>query len=201
VSAPVEGLEVRRDGAAVTGSEWGNPIPVDPGAHEITANAPGYVAWKGTVDVGGEGSKASITIPALVAAPKPPEPPATPKTATTSTGKSPLGLYVAGGGVIVVGVGVVFALRGKSKFDDSMTFCRTKTDCDPNGVALRDDARSAGTIATIAFGIGAVAIAGGLVLWATSGGGGGEEKPATTPAPSVVRLVPTFGGAAILGSF
>lgn len=39
---PVAGLVVKRDGAVLTSSSFDTPMPVDPGSHEVVAEAPGF---------------------------------------------------------------------------------------------------------------------------------------------------------------
>jgi hypothetical protein len=49
-----------------------------------------------------------------------------------------------------------------------------------------------GNVATVVFGVGAAAIVGGVVLWATA-----PDAPAATTAR--IELVPALGGASVKG--
>ena len=60
----VAGLEVKRDGKTVRQAEWGVAVPVDAGAHAITATAPGKKPWQSTAEVKGEASPTSVELPA-----------------------------------------------------------------------------------------------------------------------------------------
>jgi serine/threonine-protein kinase len=59
------GLKVERDGIAVGSALWGTAVPVDPGAHSVTASADGKKKWSGTVTVAAGGQTASISVPEL----------------------------------------------------------------------------------------------------------------------------------------
>jgi hypothetical protein len=190
----IAGLEIKRDGAVVGRPLWGTAIPVDPGPHSIEATAPGKKPWQTTVKVEGEKADVVVTIPALDDAP--PEAtavaPMQASVDTSSVGKNrrTLGLVVGGVGIVGLGVGTVFALQAKSKNDDSLPFCPVdKNLCSARGVTLRDEARTSGTIATVAMGAGAVAVAAGAVLFFTAPSGSAEKAS--------VWLVPTPGGAAL----
>jgi hypothetical protein len=188
----ITGLEIKRDGAVVGRALWGTAIPVDPGPHTLEATAPGKKAWQGTVQV--EGEKASVvgTIPALEDAP----PGAT--SATTSSGaagadlkqaassRRTLGLVVGGVGIVGVGIGTAFALKAKSKYNDSLDLCHPedKNLCSSPGVTMRDDARSAGTVATVVMGVGGAALVAGAVLFLTAPSGP-SEAPRISLVPSV----------------
>jgi hypothetical protein len=189
------GLEIKRDGTVVGRALWGTAIPVDPGPHSIEALAPGKKPWQTTVKVEGEKAEAVVTIPALEDA-LPDATPAAPMQAsadTSSVGKNrrTLGLVVGGVGVAGLAVGTVFALQAKSKYDDSLANCPlAKNVCNTTGVDQRDQARTSGTIATIAMGAGAVAVAAGAFLFFTAPSDRAAEK-------ARVWVAPTFGGAAL----
>lgn len=80
VATGVPGLTVTRDGAIVPAASWGVAVPVDPGDHEIRADAAGYESWTRSISVSNEGQTATIGVPALRStafageAPKPPAP-------------------------------------------------------------------------------------------------------------------------------
>lgn len=172
------GLEIKRDGVALGSPLWGTPIPTDPGPHRIAASAPKHKAWEGEVVVGNDGARAVIAIPSLEDAPEaPPDPasagasgatPFTPPPAERDPQRGStqriLGLGLVGLGLVGVGVGTVFALRVKSKKDESQPYC-VGNQCNQQGVDLRNDALDAATISNIAFIAGGVAVAAGAVLY------------------------------------
>jgi hypothetical protein len=181
------GLEIKRDGTSVGQALWGTAIPVDPGSHVIEVSAPGKKPWQATAKVEGDKASVVVTIPPLEDAPAPA--PASTGEATradvSSAGASrrTLGLVVAGVGVVGLGVGTVFVLKAKSNNDDSLGHCNTadKNSCDQTGVDLRNSARSAGDVATVAIGVGAAALVAGCVLYFTAPSG---DKPRALLVPS-----------------
>ncbi|MDB4996338.1 MAG: hypothetical protein JWM74_3770 [Myxococcaceae bacterium] len=169
-------LEVKRDGDTVPRAEWGLPAPVDPGPHTITATSPGKEPWSAQFSAlpsGGDWS--SIVVGPFRAldeiAPRSPMANAPERPAPTGLGVQRIGaLAAAGTGVGLIVVGSIFGLGAGAKFDDSKTHCNPNDPnaCDATGVSLRDDARSAGTISTVTFVLGGVALAAGAVLWFTA---------------------------------
>lgn len=101
----------------------------------------------------------------------------------SSKGLRTVGLVVAGVGVVGLGVGGFFGLRAMSKKKDADEHCDGSACRDQAGVDLRHDARSAGTISTIAFVAGGVATAAGVVLYLT----------APQPGRARARLMPRLG--------
>ncbi len=203
------GLEIQRDGVAVTQAEWGVAIPVDPGDHVVAATAPGKKRWEThvsivagtpttTVDVAVlEDAPAAAPVPPVPVTAPPPTPPAdvAPRDEGAGSSQRLAALIVGGAGVVGLGVGTVFVLSAKSKYNDSLTDCvqGTPNVCSAAGVSERDSARSAGNVASVAFGVGIVAITAGVVLWFTAPSGHSD-------APRV-GLVPTPGGALVRGEF
>lgn len=171
------GLEVRLDGQLLHQPAWGVAAPIDPGKHTLRASAPGYTDWTTEV-VLGPSEQQSLAIPGLV-----PEPAAEPVTAVATSNapapakKAPVkepwpaqkswALGVAGVGVVGIGASVVLGFSAKSTFDRSAPHC-DDTGCDDDGLQLRHDAVVRGRVATVVFGVGAVALAGGAVLWLTA---------------------------------
>ena len=211
----VEGLKVTRDGEPVESSVWGVPIPVDPGQRLIEATAPGKKAWSKRVEIGADGANAVVEIPALeddesaiaapAAAPAPAPAPAAPAPPPSGPGhlgdegdaqtggssQKTLGLIVGGVGLLGIGVGSFFGLQAASKNSDAEEQCPRGNKCDTReGVTLTEDAKDAANISTIAFGVGGVALAGGLVLFLTAPSS--DEEPAKA-AGSRLMLAPVVG--------
>jgi hypothetical protein len=181
-------LSVTRDGVPLERPAWGVAVPVDPGPHELRAQAPGAKPWSQSIDVSAAASVVEVTIPALepesvvVAPPRasasPPVPPVAPGPRHPGAGRrSPglsaqeaAGLVVAGVGAASLGIGTFFALRARSRDDESYQHCSPSdpSRCSPRGVELVDEARHAATIANVGFAIGGAAVVGGLVLFATA---------------------------------
>lgn len=202
--AIVDGLVIERNGVEVGRGQWGVAVPVDPGAHIIVVRAPGKKSRELTVAVDAAGTTRTVRVEPLeddasLAVPPPPpaaQPPSTtaeeppqqhdiPTTASYDT----WGLVLTGVGVVGLGLGGVLALDAKSKYDDSLAFCETSDPnrCDSEGVSLRDDARSRGNLATVAVGLGAVALAGGIVILVSTPEQAGESAASIETGPMIGR--------------
>ena len=205
--ARIRGLEVRRDGAPVGSLLWGTAVPIDPGVHVVEASAPGKAPWRGTEDVRGEGTLVTVRVPVLSNAPntaamarsapllpvrtRPIESPDGPR-----PWQRPLGLIVAGVGVVGLGLGTAFGLIASARQDDSLEFCREndKNLCSSAGVDLRDEALAAAGVSTAAFILGGAALVGGGILFFTA-----PSTPASGQA--ALRLTAGPSGAAVSGRF
>ena len=190
----VPGLSITRDGVQVGSAQWGLPIPVDPGAHVLQASAAGKKTWQAQVKVGADASTQAVSVPALENAPvevKPGAPPSKPQSHTQRT-LAYVSLGVGGVGAIL---GTVFGLTAISKNHQSNeTQNCAGNDCVPAGASLRNDARSAGNISTIAFAVGGVGIGTGLVLLFTDKA---DKKEAPLAGQISAGAVATQDGAAL----
>jgi tetratricopeptide (TPR) repeat protein len=133
VSREEPGLAITRDQIDVSSAAWGEAIPVDPGTHEIRAEASGYQPWSTSVVVSTPGQTVAVDVPALTASPTPPPPPpgheaegsanSTPAAAFTETPPAPrshaLDWALIGGGVAVGIVGGVLWNLGASHARDA----------------------------------------------------------------------------------
>jgi serine/threonine-protein kinase len=215
VPTPVDGLQITRDGVRIDRAEWGLAIPIDAGKHAIEASAPGHKSWSSSVDVAQDGAQASVTVPALEALPaealpppvQPPPtvtapvspPPPSEGDASTGSGQRAAGLILGGAGVVGLGLGTAFAVIAKNKYNDSLANCHTDDPnvCNSTGLSARNDARSAGDVASVAVGVGAAALVGGAVIWLTAPRAG--SPPSTGSAR--VGIAPTLGGAVVQGAW
>jgi hypothetical protein len=117
VSHPVPGLAVKRDGAPIFSAAWGAPLPVDPGAHEIRAEAAGFESWTMTATVSTAGQAVTVDVPELHAtlgATAPVAGRVKPVLVTVVPGETPRSdslpwALIGGGGAVAVG-GVVLML-------------------------------------------------------------------------------------------
>jgi hypothetical protein len=186
VAPETPGLVVTRDGVEIGQAEWGTPIPVDAGSHVVEARASGRAGFRAVVNVRGAGTQ-RVSVPELKDLPRSgASAPATPESSPASdhTAQSPgfwtplraAGVIVAGVGVAGLAVGGVFGARALSLKADSEAdgHCNAESACDPEGTRLRNDARDAGNVSTIAV-IGGLALtAGGIALFAL----GAPDDPA-----------------------
>lgn len=106
--------------------------------------------------------------------------------------------YALGGlGIVGVGVGSFFGLRAISKNSESNDQGCMGKQCPPDAAETRRSAASAGNISTIAFIVGGVALAGGVVLYFTAPRQPATPKPRTASAS--LALAPG-GGSLALGT-
>lgn len=195
------GLEVRRDGVVLGEAAWGTTVPVDPGEHEVTAQAAGFKTWSARVDVR-SGAPVDVVVPELEA-----EAPA-PATASASAGITAIGgsverkdapaalgehggrtagFVIAGVGLVALGIGSYFGVRTFEKRDEANGLCPEHQPCtDPNAVTANDAAHTSALVSTIAVGAGLVALGGGIYLVLTSKPGT-KAANATGVAPLVGR--------------
>ncbi len=180
--ANVPGLEITRQGIPVGEPQWNTALPADPGMHEVVARAPGYEPWRTTLTLEGEGRTTTITVPAFVKAEEPvveapaPEPvpvvsasaPASRPESAAFAGQRVAALAAFGVGAVGFGVGAVFGLKALSKQSDAEEYCDGPACADARGVTAGDAARSAASVATIGFIVGAAGVASGVTLWLTA---------------------------------
>ena len=174
--AAVPGFEVKLDDAVVGGPSFGIPLPVDPGPHQIAASAPGKRPWQASLAIKLGPSEESVVVQPLADAPKEAGADAGSSSPTLAESDRPapgrtqrLIAYGLGGlGVVGVAVGTAFGLTAISKNDESNAKGCFGDECIASAATLRKDARSAGTLSTVAFAVGGAALAGGAVLFFTA---------------------------------
>jgi len=199
------GLTVTLDGADAV-PLLGIESPVDLGEHKIVAAAPGYKPFETSVAVKTEGKTMTIKLDLQTESVTPKRTPDDPDRGKLdkpvpvvdeqphSTRRRNGAIAAAVGGV-GIGVGVVFGLKAKGKWDDAEAICPDKqcpsAAAKTEGDLLTDDARSAATLSTVFFVGGAALTAIGVYFVVT-----GKSTAPTT----ALRFVPTTdGGAVVLG--
>jgi hypothetical protein len=180
--AAVPGFELRHNEARLGPPAWGTAFPVDPGEHVVEASAPGHKSWRISLRIG-DAERRKLEVPRLVALPRPPAErprpaPAPPEPGTDRKLVRTVGWVVGGVGLAALGVGSYFGVRAISKRHDSDAHCRGST-CDPEGLALIDEAKSAATVANIGVGAGLIGLGAGTYLVLSAGAG-----PLRAAAPS-----------------
>jgi hypothetical protein len=175
VPRTIAGLSITRDGAELPAAAWDLPIPVDPGSHEIRAEAPGRAPWIQSVSASGPGQTTSVEVPTLV--PVPPTAPPRVEPAQTSSATTPTipPSGEAGGssggriaGWVLVGSGVALGIAGGALWGVGLN----------NAYQARNSGEtslpsSAVTLYDIGIGgviVGGLAAAGGVILVLTSHG-------------------------------
>ena len=64
----IAGLEITRSGDKVEPGAWNQALPIDGGTYDLTARAPGRVAWSAQITIAAEGETRAVVIPALAPA-------------------------------------------------------------------------------------------------------------------------------------
>lgn len=194
----VAGVELRRDGAAIQRAEWGVPVPLDPGAHVVTLSAPGRATVTRTVSIGKDGDLQRLVIVfgndapppaassgppiASASAPAPPDP-VPPRVGSDS--RRTVALVAGGVGVVGLAIGTIFGVRALGAWSDAKQACPARECSDRQGVARRDDASAAATIADVGFGAAIVGLGVATYLLV--------EGASSSPSASRVWLAPIVG--------
>jgi hypothetical protein len=205
VPNPPAGLEVQRDGVAVSLAVLNEALPVNPGEYELVVTAPGYEKKSSRVKVeAGELVEADLALekkpeelrppPAPPLEPNPPAPqirndaqPAYSKRTYTSAQRW-LGAGLGVAGIATLGVAGYFGLRTMSLIGDMNKNC--VEGCNDDGITFHDRAVRAQTAGFVLAGIGTAVVTTGFVLYATA-----LAKPAIEPPrPVAVMLSPGFIG-------
>jgi hypothetical protein len=216
--ARLPGLQVKLDGNIIGAAGWGVAAPVDPGAHQVTASAPGRLAWTKGLELAGDAQSQTVEIPILgvqsplvlanpastaavpVAASAPSVAAASagadarPEAAGPRTRLRTASYIVGGAGLAAVGVGAFYGARAFSKWSDRNKNCPS-SGCNTYAVEDADQAGTAAVVADVAIGVGLAAVATGALLWYWSRPADGAGGSAPASAISLAPAVAGHGGA------
>jgi hypothetical protein len=204
-TAGIQGLELRRDGLAILPPAWGVATPVDPGAHAITASAPGRRSWRADVQIGANADVQEITVPELelelepAASPLPAAPAPSLRAETRRAGapeprlsepRGPTVWTAVAGGVGLVGIGAgtwlgISALRAAREADRR---CPGPTCSDSRAVELSERATTLADLSTASFVTGAVGLGIAITLLLVPG------DPPPKPKSSAALFSPLSAG-------
>ncbi len=175
VDQPVAGLTIRYNDTELPRAKWSTPIAVDPGRYLLRAEAPGFDAWMEERDLSVEGNTVTVRVPPF----------STPGDEGDDDGGGSwtpwhtAGVVAAAVGVAAMGASIGVAVAAKSKDDEAAEHC-DGSGCDPEGIALNEDARALGDAGTGLFIGGAVVAAAGagLLIYAFVSA---DDAPAVAP--------------------
>lgn len=206
-------LVVKLDGKPLAPALLLEKLPLDPGEHALVISADGKQPHAMSFHVPPGPAVTTVTIPALepieggkpppktdapkdepVAAPSAPGPDTAPRSSSLGT----IGWVALGAGVVGVGVGTWLGFSAKSLDNDAKALCPERG-CTAEGKQLNDDARSRGNLATVVFGVGAVAAVTGVVLVFMAPANTPSAAPRTASVSPIVG--PGVGGLQLTGSF
>ena len=164
---------------------------VNPGKHEVVANAPGYYEARESFSVKeAERTNVELTLqkappgalpPPLPGPTRPAPPPAPGRDRERASGMSPLavtGFIVAGSGAAV---GTLAGLLAMSKASDLESACNADKQCPPDSQSDIDSGRTFGTVSTVAFGLAAVGLTVGIFSLASDDADERQEVGKVTP--------------------
>jgi hypothetical protein len=186
----IPGMVVSVGGTPVPAASFDTPLPFDPGPRRVEVRAPGYKPWSTMVTLANGPTTQTLEIPELALLPKAATPSAAerpPEPRSESSSQGTLGIVTGAVGLVTLGVATYFGYRAYDLNRRSKAQCRAedRNACTPAGVGLRDDARTAGTLSTVAATSGTLLVAGGFVilLTAPSDGAPAERRRAAAASP------------------
>jgi hypothetical protein len=178
-----EGTIVKRNGEVVGEAALGIALPVDPGEHVLSAQAPGGPVWKNRISIGkGEMQQVTLEVkPAPVTSQTQPPPNANAMTAEASPrdgGKGPSGRRIAAYAVDGVGLaalvmggvsgGLALAKKGVTEEHCGSGIGSTdKTACNKTGLEAAQSMESLGIVSTVGFVVGLAGVGTATVLLLT----------------------------------
>ena len=173
-------ISVIRDGIDLHDAQWGTPLYVDAGPHDVIVTAPGYTTWKKRVEVLTDNVEVKLVVPKdairheIMTPPKEKHPIApvvvTPPPPDYSWRK-PAGIagYLIGSVMLSTGFilgGLAVAKKNESNESGHCTLATNR--CDDTGLTMRKDAVGLGNASTGLIVAGAVVGVVGVVLWVTA---------------------------------
>jgi hypothetical protein len=156
---------VRRDGGVVEGPLLDTEMPVDPGAHVVSATAPDREGWSERLVVE-EARSYEIAVPVLAAPTDRALPERTPSRPTPATRTAILVTGIVGAGAVLAGS--AFGVRALVLANDASSHC-PPGGCDDRGFSERGDSLTAGNVSTALFVGGGILLAASAVLWLVQG--------------------------------
>jgi hypothetical protein len=163
----LQDVAVSVDGTAVAQQLDGKAIELEAGTHSFTFTSAKGPAVTETVVVleGNKNQTVSATFPGPPAPPPAAPPPTPPPVVAPApppaywTGQRILGVAIAGGGLVGMGVGGILALSAKSQFNTA------ENESGQPRVSDSQSAANLGNVASVVVGVGGAVLVGGLVVW------------------------------------
>ncbi|HEX3481933.1 MAG TPA: hypothetical protein VHT91_43265 [Kofleriaceae bacterium] len=186
--ARLDGLVIKRNGAAVDAELWNHRVPVDPDEYTISAEAPGYQPWSTSVVVKIRNKRVEVP-PLQKRPPPPPAPRSEVRTAAAGpdepsgarepgvgnaeagtapdrwTGKRKLSLVLAAVGVVAGGAGIGLGLKANSLARQADPNCDATACKTPQAASDNRSAHNYAIAADIGFAAGGVAVVSAVALW------------------------------------
>lgn len=200
------GLVLLRDGREMPVATIGETLPADPGAHEISASAPGYRPAKRSAPLEeGKTTTIEMTLEKLAEPAVEPGPPAAPARddgAARAARPSPhrIAAYATGGaGLAALAVGGILGGLTLAKSSVVHARCDASGACDHEGKLAADSAKTLALGSSIGVGAGLAAIGAATVLWLADPARRGARPPATSAAWVRPGVLSADANGAVLG--
>jgi hypothetical protein len=162
--------QVTIDGAQVSAADQASGKPLDPGSHEIVANADGGASARKTIALkAGESAWVELVL----------QQPASPADASALGSRLPAVIAFGVGGVGVA-VGVITGSLALVKINDIRSRCTDDGHCLRSDQAQASTAQALVTTSTVGFVAGGVGLAAGTLLWILRPGGAKVKAKAST---------------------
>lgn len=219
INAPaIPGLQLKLDEGSLSSAALGTPLPVDPGDHTVSAEAPDRQPYHTLVKIPSEPGKTVVEIPQLAPAPvvvAPPPAAAAAAASTTSVEGAPEADTGGGGAsgariamwssvavtAVGVGLGTWFGILTLQERDDALKLCDHK-ECQPGGLGHINNANTDAIVSTVAFGVGAAAaVVAGYFIFKKTGPSTPAASAAVTSLGVAPAVAPRTAGLTIVGSF
>jgi hypothetical protein len=192
------GVELARDGVAISKEQWGLPIRVDPGRHTVRVRATRRLSWEATLDV--RAGEVQLVAPERLD--EQPAPPVAAPPVDTEVGKVQRYVGVATGalGLASLEAGFALSVMAATRGADAGFVCPVEAcAAETGGVDLRKSAAQARTGAIVLSALGAAIMASGVAIYATA------PSPPTAlgkrPASAGVRVLVGLGGVGVSGQW
>lgn len=176
IEAAVPGLTIATELEGIPQASWGQPTPIDPGTHQITASAPGYRSFTTVIKLSDVEQRLLVIPPLERVGPLPP--PAAKLAPAPLLGRianapsesrpyRPIDVYLASAGGVLVVAGSVFYGLAYEKFDAAKSTCSQSAGCTTTQrdalVSTIETWRDLGIASWVAG--GALVVASGLHHW------------------------------------
>jgi len=208
--------QIYRDDVLIPESEWGKPIPVDRGSHQLRVTAEGKKPWTTKVDVTEPSMIIAVAVPALTSEPPPvaavpvatakpepePKPEPAPEPQPSGSGARTRAAVLGGVGAAALAFGIFESAQYASKNREAETICPSGVNCTEQEISAHqqavDDAKQARTWAFIGVGVGGatIAVATYLFFSAPSGSPPSDQKRSAR----LFHLEPVFDGRGKVGA-
>lgn len=165
IDKAIPNMVVTLDGKVVPRGALGDELPLDPGSHELRAEAPGHVDWVKELSVLPGPNTVSVSIPALERTKA-----ETPRPIVVTAGLNDnqvIGYTIGALGLAGLAIGTIFGIIATVETNNADENCINQF-CTQEGLNGHDRALAFAHISTIGFAVGGAGVGTGLILILTA---------------------------------